>query len=175
MAKDTPKYSGIRFYRDPGGRFQLRYPTGWHPYELADQRDGVMFSPQGEDPRTWFAIWSTRLEHAVVADDIDLLREGVEEGLLQLPGLHVESSSDDPFDNLIRFERIYTFEEDGVVRKRRVWMTYVWKWLFTLVAQGETVEEFHYWRMMLNDFFDAFDLAPELWFASDRELAQDVS
>ena len=134
-----------------------------------------MFSPQGEEPTTWFAIWSTRLEHAVVAQDLDLLHEGVEEGLLQLPGLHVESSSDDPFDNLIRFERIYTFEEDGVVRKRRVWMTYVWKWLFTLVAQGETVEEFHYWRMMLNDFFDAFDLAPELWFASDRELAQDVS
>jgi hypothetical protein len=134
-----------------------------------------MFSPQGEEPTTWFAIWSTRLEHAVVAEDLDLLREGVEEGLSRLPGLQIESSSDDHFDNLLRFERIYTFEEDGIVRKRRVWMTYVWKWLFTLVAQGETVEEFHYWRMMLNDFFDAFDLAPELWFASDRELAQDVS
>jgi hypothetical protein len=44
-------------------------------------------------------------------------------------------------------------------------MIYAWKWLFTLVAQGETVEEFHYWRMMLNDFLDYFDVAPELWFA----------
>lgn len=175
MDKDTPKYSGIRFYRDPGGRFQLRYPTGWHQYELADQRDGVMFSPQGQDPTTWFAIWSTRLEHAVSAEDLDLLREGVEEGLSQLPGLHVASSSDDLYDNLIRFERIYTFEDDGTTRKRRVWMIYMWKWLFTLVAQGETAEEYAYWRMMLDDFFDYLDLAHELWFASDRELAQDVS
>ncbi|MFL7809683.1 MAG: PsbP-related protein, partial [Anaerolineae bacterium] len=67
MAKDTPKYSGIRFYRDPGGRFQLRYPAGWHQYDLAEERDGVMFSPQAQDPATWFAIWSTPLEHAVVA------------------------------------------------------------------------------------------------------------
>jgi hypothetical protein len=175
LDKDTPKYSGIRSYRDPGGRFQLRYPTGWHQYELADQRDGVMFSPQGQDPTTWFAIWSTRLEHAVSAEDLDLLREGVEEGLSQLPGLHVASSSDDLYDNLIRFERIYTFEDDGTTRKRRVWMIYMWKWLFTLVAQGETAEEYAYWRMMLDDFFDYLDLAHELWFASDRELAQDVS
>ena len=133
-----------------------------------------MFSPQGEDPATWFAIWSTRLEHAVSAEDLDLLREGVEEGLWQHPGLHIESSSDDHYDNLIRFERIYTFEENGVVRKRRVWMIYVWKWLFTLVAQGETVKEYAYWRMMLDDFFDYFDIAHELWFASDRELAQDL-
>jgi hypothetical protein len=54
-------------------------------------------------------------------------------------------------------------------------MIYVWKWLFTLIAQGETAEEFAYWRMMLDDFFDYLDLAPELWFASDPELAQDVS
>jgi hypothetical protein len=175
LVKDTPKYSGIRTYRDPVGRFQLRYPAGWHQYELADQRDGVMFSPHGENPMTWFSIWSTRLEHAVVAEDLDLLREGVAEGLSQLPDVHIESSSDDTFDNLIRFERIYTFEDDGAVRKRRVWMMYVWKWLFTLVAQGETAEEFAYWRMMLNDFFRYFELAHELWFASDRELAQDLS
>jgi hypothetical protein len=89
--------------------------------------------------------------------------------------LHIESSADDLFDHLIRFERIYTFEDHGTVRKRRVWMIYVWKWLITLVAQGETPEEYAYWRMMLGDFFDYFDIAHELWFASDRELAQDLS
>jgi hypothetical protein len=175
LVKDTPKYSGIRTYRDPGGRFQLRYPAGWHQYDLVDQRDGVMFSPQGQDPTTWFAVWSTRLEHAVTAEDLDLLREGVEEGLSQHPGLHIEASADDLYDNLIRFERVYTFEDDGTVRKRRVWMIYVWKWLFTLMAQGETLDEYAYWRMMLNDFFGYFDIAHELWFASDRELAQDLS
>jgi hypothetical protein len=172
--RDTPKYTGIRTYRDPGGRFEFRYPSNWHVHELADGRDGVMFSPYAENPETWFAVWATRLQDKVVAEDLDVLREGVKEGLSQLPGLNVESSSDDTFDNLCRFERVYTFSENGTVRKRKVWMLYVYKWLFVLVAQGATVDEYHYWSMMLLDFFSSFNLAPALWFASDRELADRV-
>lgn len=175
MIKDTPKYSGIRFYLDPGGRFQLRYPAGWHQYELADQRDGTMFSPQGQDPTTWFAIWSTPLEHAVTAGDLALLREGVEEGLSQLPGLRIVSSSDHQYDSRIRFERVYTFRDGGTVRKRRVWLIYVWRWLFTLVAQGETLEEYAYWCGMLDGFFDHFHVAHELGSAGDDELDPDPS
>jgi hypothetical protein len=142
---------------------------------LADDRDGVMFSPQGTDPTTWFSAWSTRLEHKVLAEDLDLLREGVDEGLSQLPGLRVIESSDRTFGNMLRFERVYTFEEGGQVRKRRVRMVYAYKWLIVLLAQGESPEEYDYWRMMLQDFYDYFDLAQELWFASDRELARDLT
>jgi hypothetical protein len=76
---------------------------------------------------------------------------------------------------LLRFERVYTFEEGGQVRKRRVRMVYAYKWLIVLLAQGESPEEYDYWRMMLQDFYDYFDLAQELWFASDRELARDLT
>jgi hypothetical protein len=153
------------------GRFQFRYPAGWHEHELADDRDGVMFSPQAIEPTTWFAAWAVRLPDAVVAEDVHLLHDGVEEGLADLPDLQIESASDDVFDNLIRFERVYTFTEDGITRKRKVWMIYVYKWLLVFMAQGETVDEYEYWSMMLNDCFDYLDLAPALWYASDRELA----
>jgi len=172
--KETPKYTGLRTYRDPGGRFEFRYPTGWHQFELADDRDGVMFSPQAQDPETWFAAWATSLQDIVTAEDLDLLHEGVEEGLWQLPGMSIESSKDDTIENLCRFQRVYTFRENGAVRKRKVWMLYLYRWLFVLVAQGASEEDFEFWSIMLNDFFSSFNLAPELWFASDRELGKDL-
>jgi hypothetical protein len=130
-----------------------------------------MLSPQAEEPTTWFAAWAVRLPDAVVAKDLSVLGEGVQEGLASLQDLQVESTSDDVFDNLIRFERVFTFTEDGVTRKRKMWMIYVYKWLLVFVAQGETVDEYEYWHMMLEDCFDYLDLAPALWYASDRELA----
>jgi hypothetical protein len=168
---ERPGYRGIRTYRDPHGRFAFRYPLGWHQHELADDRDGVLFSPQPQDPETWFAVWATRLQDAVKADDLAVLHEGVDEGLYQLPGVRVESSSETTFGNLIRFERIYTFQENGSTRRRKVWMMYVYKWAFALIAQGATPEEYEHWSMMLEDCFGAFNLAPTLWFASDPDMA----
>lgn len=166
---DTPKYTGIRTYRDPQGLFMFRYPSAWHLHDLADGRNGIMVSPQ-QDPKTWFAAWSVQLQDAVTAEDMEILREGIEEGLWQFSNLDIESTSDDTFENLIRFQRTYTFELDGVTRKRRARMLYVYRWLIVMLAEGETVAEYDYWHLMLHDCFDSFDLAPELWFASKREL-----
>jgi hypothetical protein len=173
--QSRPFYTGLRTYRDPVGRFFFRYPLGWHQHELVDNRDGIMYSPEASDPETYFATWAVRLEHKVVAEDMDILREGVDEGLYQLPGLKLESSADQTFGNLIRFERMYTIDEDGATRQRKVWMIYVYRWLFVLVAQGASPETYDYWHMMLNGCFDSFDLAQELWYASDREVASDLA
>jgi len=173
--QSRPLYTGIRTYRDPVGRFLFRYPKEWHQHELADNRDGVMYSPEAENPETYFAVWGVRLEHRVVAEDVDVLREGVDEGLSQLANLNLEFTEDRTFGNLIRFHRIYTFDEGEATRQRKVWMIYVYKWLFVLVAQGASPEAYDYWHMMLNDCFDSFDLAHELWYASDREVASDLA
>ncbi|MBN1641064.1 MAG: hypothetical protein JXA09_07500, partial [Anaerolineae bacterium] len=119
MTRESPKYTGFRTYRDPMGRYQFRYPLGWQQYELAGDRDGVMFSPQAADPSTWFSVWAEPLEHKVLAEDLGLLREGVEEGLSQLPGLRVLDVSERTFGNIVRFDRTYTHQDDGLVRKRR--------------------------------------------------------
>jgi hypothetical protein len=159
----------LRTFRDPQGRFQFRYPAGWHVHELADERDGIMVSPEAENPQTWFAVWATQLQDRVVAGDLAVLQEGVDEGLYQLPDLLLESSSERLFGNLIRFERVYTFRENGAMRQRKVWILYVYKWAFALVAQGATPEEYEYWSLMLQNCIHEFNLAPALWFASDPD------
>lgn len=166
---ERPTYTGLRIYNDPYGRFQFQYPKEWHRFDLKDHRDGVMYSPQASDPTTWFAVWASELPYPVIADDVDLLREGVNEGLTRLPDLHVEFESEDVTGNLCRFKRIYTFNDQGHVRKRQVWMVYVYRWLFVLMAQGASPEAYQHWAMMLNDCLDSFDLAEALIFASDPE------
>jgi hypothetical protein len=139
---------------------------------LADDRDGIMCSPEADNPQTWFAVWATQLQDRVVAEDLVTLREGVDEGLYQLPHLRLESSSEKLFGNLVRFERVYTFQENSATRQRKVWMLYVYKWAFALIAQGATPEEYEHWSIMLQDCIDAFDLAPALWFASDPDMEE---
>jgi hypothetical protein len=169
-SRETPKFTGVRSYRDDKGRYTFRHPTDWHQHELDQERDGVMFAPQAHDPQTYFAVWLTNLGQSVVAEDKDELLEGVQEGLAQLGQLEVLKQSDDLLGNLIKFERIYTFRDDEVTRKRKVWIMYVDKWLYVVMFQGETVEEYQYWIAMANYSFNTFDLPEALWFAVDRDL-----
>ena len=173
--RERPRYRGIKTFRDPHGRFTFRYPSRWHVHELAEGRDGIMVSPEAENPQTWFAVWATQLQERVVAGDLAVLQEGVNEGLYQLPDLLIESSSERLFGNLIRFERVYTFRENGAIRQRKVWILYVYKWAFALVAQGATPEEYEYWSIMLQNCINEFNLAPALWFASDPDNEDKVA
>jgi hypothetical protein len=165
-----PRFIGVRTHIDPLGRFNFRYPTGWHSFELEDNRDGVMYSPIATNPQTYFAVWVTKLDDSVVAEDFDDLCAGIAEGLSSLPGFELEAESNDFFGNLLKFERTLTFDDNGTRRKRRVWLLYVDIWQIVVTYQGETPEEYDYWLPMGNYCFNSFNLPPELWFATDREL-----
>jgi hypothetical protein len=167
-----PIWTGIGIYRDPQGRFGCRYPMDWHQFELDPGREGVLFSPQSANPQTFISVWISKLEHHVEADDVGLLSKSLNQGLKQLSGYTLESSKDDVIDNLVRFERIYTFEEQGVTRKRKVWYTYAANWLLVIAYQGETVAEYDYWLPMGNYLFMTFDLPEVLWFATDRDTSR---
>jgi hypothetical protein len=108
-------------------------------------------------------------EH-VVAEDVDVLREGVEEGLRQLDGIEIAESKDDVISNLVKFERVYEFNEGDSRRKRRVWMLYVDTWSMVVIYQGETASEYDYWLPMGNYALGTFNIPEALWFATDREL-----
>jgi hypothetical protein len=168
--RPRPRFRGVTTYLDPLGRFTVRYPTDWYQFKLEEERDGVMFSPEANNPQTWFSIWSSELAETAVAEDLDLLRDGIDEGLAQLPECTIESASEAVYDNLLKFERIYTFRDGDAIRKRKVWLLYVAKWLIVLTWQGSSVEEYHYWLSMGNYSFATFTLPPELWFATDRNL-----
>lgn len=172
-----PRFRGIRTYRDPQGRFSLRHPSDWERHDLEGDLDGIMMNPtRGRTPDTdlegtYLGIWATRLETKVVAEDQDILREGVDTGLAQLPDCEVIESKDGFYSNLLKFERIYTFREGDKTRQRRVWILYVDTWQLVLVFQGADPDEFAYWRPMGNYAFATFELPEALWFATDRDLA----
>ena len=86
------------------------------------------------------------------------------------PTARSRRAKNDLLSNLVKLERIYTFDEDGVTRKRRVWTMYVDSWLIVVVWQGSTPEEYAYWLPMGNYAFSTFELPQALWFATDRDL-----
>ena len=130
-----------------------------------------MWGPNEDDLHTWFAVWVTQLNEHVVAEDADDLRAGLEDGLRQLPNLQTESSGDDLLGDLVKFERVFTFTEDGATRKRKQWVLYVDTWMMVVMWQGSSPEEYQYWLSMANYCFATFNLPEALWFATDRDLA----
>ena len=74
--RPPPRFYGVGTYIDPIGRFTARYPTTWHQFELEDNREGVLFSPEAENPHTWFSVWVSKLDANVVAEDLEGLDRG---------------------------------------------------------------------------------------------------
>jgi hypothetical protein len=206
-AAETPKFTGVTVHRDPRGRFAVRYPTGWYTFEIRSEtplagprpaadapppadaapdptppaaREGIGFGPDPADRHTVFTVWAAPLDERVVAEDLEDVRPGVDEGLRALPGCAVEEGSERVLGNLLRFERIYTFRDDApdaaapgappAVRKRKQWLLYVDRWLLCLTWQGATARAYEYWFAMANQSFLTFEIPHALWFFTDREL-----
>lgn len=167
--RQPPRFSGVTTYRDPLGRFSLRFPTDWHQFDV-EGKEGVMYLPSLDDPETSFAAWVSQLEHAVVAEDLEELKIGVDEGLAQLTDSNVEAASEVVLGNLIKFERIFTFHQGEAIRRRKIWILYVDTWLIVLTWQGSSPEEYEYWFSMANYSFATFLIPEALWFATDRDL-----
>ncbi|MBA3943254.1 MAG: hypothetical protein H0X37_01675 [Herpetosiphonaceae bacterium] len=164
-------FIGVRTYEDPKGRFYFRYPTDWAEFELDDNREGIMYVPEAEDLVTNFSAWVSELDHPVVAEDLEDLRQGVDAGLASLTECNVEAESQDALGNLVKFERIFTFHEGDAIRKRKLWILYVDKWLIVLTFQGYSEEAYDHWLAMANYSFDTFNIPAELWFSVDRDLS----
>lgn len=172
LPTEPPRWYGVTTFSDHEGRFKFRVPTNWHREELEDERDGMIFMPDPDDPDTHISCWVQKLDQPIKGSDLEDLRSGVEQGLSQLPNCEIESSSDDTYGNLIKFERVFTYGEPpgGVRHKRRSWYLYADEWAIVLAWQGATPEHYEYWLPMGNYAFATFDVAEWLWFATDRDL-----
>ena len=167
-----PRFTGITTYSDEQGRYEVRDPWDWQRSELDDDRDGVIVCPVPDDPASYFAVWVKPLEVSIVAEDLDDLRAGCDDGLAQLPDVQIEETRDTTYNNIVKLERLLTFTEDGVRRKRRVWTMYADYWQFVVIFQGSTVEEYAYWLPMGNYCYSSFQLPMALWFATDPSVSQ---
>jgi hypothetical protein len=168
--RPTPKFVGVDTYRDGQGRYSVRFPSDWHQFDIDFGRDGRLFSPSATNTHTYVAIWIDQLQFTAEANDATDLAEAFEKGLAQLPACTILERSDTVIGNLIKFERFYTFDDNGVTRKRKVWAMYVDKWLMVLTYQGETVDEWEHWYGMANQSFHHFVIPTELWYATDRDI-----
>jgi hypothetical protein len=163
------QFVGVTTYRDPLGRFSIRYPTNWRQAKLED-RDGILFAPPAEDPHTWFAAWVVPLEHSVKAADLYDLVLGAGEGLAQFVDCTIYASSELALGNLIRLERVFTFRDGSAVRKRKTWIIYADTWMIVLVWQGSSEGAYEHWLPMANYSFATFHLPEALLFLADPEV-----
>lgn len=167
--RQPPRFTGVRMYNDPKGRFSLRHPTTWAQSDLDEDREGVMWIPNVEDLDTNLSIWVSKLEMPVVAEDKDDLQEGVKQGLASLQGVEMEKEDVITLGDLVKFELIYTYRQGERTLKRKGWILYVSEWMIVFTWQGSSVEEYEYWLAMANYSFATFNIPEELWFATDRD------
>ena len=158
---DSPSFEGLILEQNDEWRYHFWYPKGWHRYDLSDGRIGVLCSPHAQDPTTFFSVEAQALDvpTSVQPEDLDVLREGIQEGLSQLPGLNVESAQESHSGSRITFERVYTFQDGSLTRKRRIQLIYAGSRLYSLMSQGGTEAEYAHWLSMLNYCHLTFQLA----------------
>lgn len=166
-----PQFTGVTTFTDPQGRYEFRHPSDWFRVDI-EGVDGVMVGPERGDEATHFAVAVTDLGVGVVADDLEVLRGGFDDGLAVLADLELESVRDDTYNDIVKLERTLTFTDAGETRKRRMWSLYADHWQFTVVYQGSSVAEFDYWLPMGNYCFTAFQLPLALWFATDPVVSR---
>lgn len=168
--REPPRFYGVRTQRDRQGLYSYRVPTTWEADSIADGRDGMTYVPDPADPHSAFTAWIEDLGERVVAEDLEDLRSGLDEGLSRLADCRVESATEVVIGDLIKFERVIAFREDGVTRKRKQMIMYVDHYLIVLSWQGSTEEEYDYWLAMASYSFATFEISHALMFATDREL-----
>jgi hypothetical protein len=153
-----PAFEGLNLEQNEEWRYHFWYPKGWYRYDLADGKTGVLCSPNAQNPSTYFSVETQRLPVAARPEDVDVLRQGIEEGLSSLPGFSLESAEESSSGARLTFERVFTFQDGDVVRKRRIRLVYVGATLYSLIAQGEDEHAYTYWLSMLNYCYRTFDL-----------------
>lgn len=170
---DGPYFTGITSFQDPQGRYSIQYPSDWACTALendatAQDQEGVSLHPDPGDSRTFFAITAATLPQSVTAEDLPLLTHGFDDGLAKLPDLHITSSNDNTYQNIVQLERNVNHAEG--VQKIRV--LYADDQQITITWQGSTEANYDYWLPMANYCFATFELAEALWYATDPELHQ---
>jgi hypothetical protein len=143
-----PRFTGAHLYNDPDKLFSFWYPHTWHLKQPTGQRNAVILSPHPDSLATSFSVEVRDLGIEVTPDDLPVLREAVEEGLQQLGEFQIETFEEYNQSERFGFELRYTFRLNDDWRKRRALIYYRDHYQYSLIAQGETVEQFDYWTPM---------------------------
>lgn len=161
-----PTFTGLLVQRDLRFHYSFLLIEGWHSYELeSDGGSGRIFTPVEDDVTTSFSTEARDLGTTVTGEDLETLREGVEEGLRQLPEMTIESQEGEAIGDLVTLEYRFTFREaeSGEIRKRWLRLAYQGQIQVRLIAQGANPEAFDYWLPVFNQAIRTFQFAD--WWA----------
>ena len=150
-----PVYKGQTKYVNEDEGFAVWLPNDWHKFDMKEGHIGWIFSPSKDAFDTSFTVEKHILDYKVTPEDLDILVEGFEEGIRSLPDGEILETKYDTGKKAVILEAKFTFTEEGKTRKRWVKNMYWGEANLVMIAQGETVEEFHYWLPMLyNSMYD---------------------
>jgi hypothetical protein len=155
---DSPVYTGMRKYIDKESGYAIWLPSDWYRFDMNKDHTGVIFSPHADNFDTSFTAEKHVLKYKVTENDLDILREGFQEGLNSLPGIEIESENYDFNKDYILLEARFTFLEGEARRKRWVRNMYWGEGQLVFIAQGATVEEFTYWEAMFYNTMFTWEL-----------------
>lgn len=148
-SRPGPVYTGMHKHQDMDAGYAIWVASDWHRIDLAEGRQGVMYSPYPDDTLTCFFIEKHKLDLSVRPKDFDIIQKGFIEGITQLPEVEILSHEESIGPAaVVLLDARYTFVEDGVRRKRWTRVTYWGNGQLTMIAQGATEQEFDYWEPM---------------------------
>lgn len=147
--KEYPAIKGLSWYRDQ--YFSFFVPMDWYKLDWSDERNGVLYTPDLDEPQTVFAVYIRYFDTTFMPEDLDPLADGFLESIHSLPEAVIESLEQRMTGDQLEVEAQYTFC-DGVTRRRWVRMFYHHNRQIVMTAQGATLEKYDYW---LPVFFEA--------------------
>lgn len=146
----VPSFTGATLYNDPDHLYSFWYPTDWYYMELNATTHHVAVSPNPSSLSTSFSIEIHDLVTPSDPNDMDVLREGILEGLNQLDNCHLIAEKAFREEHRFGHELLYTFTFGKETRKRRSILYCCNHWQYSLICQGATEHDFDYWLPMWN-------------------------
>jgi hypothetical protein len=148
--KRYPVVKGLSWHRD--NYYSFYVPIDWHRFSWSDDREGVIYGPDPDDPSTVFAVSIKDLGTSITPADLDVLAEAFFETIEGLPESSIETRSQKATGNLLELEVKYTFREGEKTRKCWERVFYHETRQIAMTAQGATPDKYDYWLPM---FFEA--------------------
>jgi hypothetical protein len=156
--KKGPVYRGITKHVDKEGGYAVWLPSPWRKIDMVDDHHGWIFTPYPDRYDTCFVCEKKVLDFKVKPEDLDLLVEGFEAGILSLQDVEMLEKKHEAGKMVVILEAKFTFTENGQRRKRWVKSMYWAEANLVLMAQGANEEEYAYWEPMLFNAMYSYEL-----------------
>lgn len=159
QTRKAPVYTGIVKHWDEKAGYAVWLSKDWRKIDMVEGRRGWIFTPYPDHFDTSFTCEKITLDYKVTPEDAEILMEGFEAGINNLPDAVIEYRNLETGKMVIIMEAKFTFTENGQRRKRWVKSMYWGEANLVLIAQGATEDDFAYWEGMLYNAMMTYELS----------------